>query len=425
MAEMNAGVLRGINVLDFGRVVAGGYCTRLLADMGARVIKIEPPFIGDMIRLLGPFSGESWSMPPSISPIFLHCNAGKESVSLDLKKPESIELIKRLIPQVDVVVENFTSHVMRSYGLAYDDLRRIREDIVMCSITGFGSQGPLADAPAADGVGQAMSGMLSVTGEENGYPYFAGNGIADTATATTAAMAILAALLGRSRSGTGQHIDISMMHTLFAMDGAAAPSYVASHGEHTIPRGGRFHHLACPWGVFKGPQGRYMVIMMTGASPTPWERLARLMGRPDLIEDPEFAAPEARLRNREKVHEIIEHYLQSFETAEAAYKAIADERIAVGIVLDPWEVATHPQTPPDMIRAVPHPFVGPVLTIATAPRFSNNPLTVGRAPLLGEHNRTVLREFLRLSDAELDRLHGDGVLFEDDTLAHIDVVPWR
>jgi len=423
MTEPKRGVLSGITVLDFGRVVAGGYCTRLLADMGARVIKIEPPFIGDMIRLLGPFNGESWCMPPSISPIFLHCNAGKESVSLDLKNSEGIALIKRLIPHVDVVVENFTSHVMRSHGLAYEDLRRIREDIVMCSITGFGSRGPLADAPAADGVGQAMSGMLSVTGEEDGYPYFAGNGIADTATATTAAMAILAALLERFRSGTGQHIDISMMHTLFAMDGAAAPYYVASQGKHTIPRGGRFHHLSCPWGVFKGPQGRYMVIMITGV--TPWERLARLMGRADLLEDPEFAEHEARLRNREKVHEIIEQYLQRFETAEAAYEAIAAERIAVGIVLDPWEVATHPQTPPDMIRAVPHPFAGPVLTIATAPRFSNDPLTVGRAPLLGEHNRSVLRELLSLSDAELDRLHSDGVLFQDDTVAHLDVVPWR
>lgn len=421
--EPNKGVLNGITVLDFGRVVAGGYCTRLLADMGARVIKIEAPFVGDLIRLLGPFSGESWSMPPTISPIFLHCNAGKESVSLDLKQPEGIALIKRLIPHVDVVVENFTSHVMRSYGLAYEDLRRIREDIVMCSISGFGSQGPLADAPAADGIGQAMSGMLSVTGEEGGYPCFAGNGIADTAAATTAAMAILAALLERTRGGKGQHIDISMMHTLFAMDGAAAPYYVVSRGEHTIPRGGRFHHLACPWGIFKGPQGRYLVIMMTTV--TPWERLAHLMGRADMLTDPEYATPEARLKNREKVHEIIEQYLQSFETAEAAYQTIAAERIAVGIVLDPWEVATHPQTPPDMIRAVPHPFTGPVLTISTAPRFSHGPLTVGRAPLLGEHNRSVIREFLGLPDVELDRLHASGVLFEDDTVAHIDVVPWR
>ncbi|MFI5398543.1 MAG: CaiB/BaiF CoA transferase family protein [Candidatus Binatia bacterium] len=422
MTQRKTGVLSGINVLDFGRAVAGGYCTRLLADMGARVIKVEPPFVGDTIRLLGPFSGESWTMPPSISPIFLHCNAGKESISVNLKESEAIGLIKRLIPQMDVVVENFTPHVMRSYGLAYGDLRQIREDIVMCSISGFGAEGPLADTPATDPVGQAMSGMLSLCGEEDGYPYLAGNAVADSVTATTAAMAIVAALLERFRTGTGQHIDVSMMHTLFAMDCAAAPYYVASRGEHSIPRGGRFHHLACPWGVFKGPQGRYLVVMAAGD--IPWERLVRFMGRPDLIDDPEFASMDARMKSREKVHEIIERFLQSFETAEAAHKALSDARILVGMVLDPWEVATHPQTVArNMVRAVPHPFAGPVPTIATATRFSANEITVGRAPFIGEHNREVLHEFLGLSDSELDRLHGCGVLFEDVTVAHLEAAP--
>jgi CoA:oxalate CoA-transferase len=422
MTQGDKGVLRDITVLDFGRAVAGAYCTRLLADMGARVIKVEGPFFGDPMRLVGPYHGESWRMPPSISPIFLHCNAGKESISLDLKKPESVDLIRRLVPHVDVVLENFTPHVMRSFGLAYDDLRSIREDIVMCSITGFGQEGPLADRPAADAVGQAMSGMLSLCGEENGYPYLVGNGIADTATATTAAMAILAALLERFRSGAGQYIDISMMHTLFAMDSAAAPYCIASHGEHAVPRGGRFHHLACPWGVFKGPRGRYVVMMVVGD--VPWQHLARLMGRPELSEDPEFASMDARLRNRDKVHEIIEEFLQSFATAEEAYEVLANERLIAGVVLDPWEVATHPQTAPRaMVREVPHPFSGPLSTIATAPLFSRNPITVGRAPFIGEHNRPVLREFLGLSDAELDRLHEDGVLFQDVTVAQLDAAP--
>jgi len=419
MAKRNEGVLRDITVLDFGRAVAGAYCTRLLADMGARIIKVEGPIIGDPMRLVGPFFGESWRMPPSISPIFLHCNAGKESISLDLKKPESIDLIRRLIPHVDVVLENFTPHVMRSYGLAYDDLRLIREDIVMCSISGFGQKGPLADTPAADAVGQAMSGMLSLCGEQNGYPYLAGNGIADTATSTTAAMAILAALLERFRSGTGQYIDISMMHTLFAMDSAAAPYCVASHGEHSVPRGGRFHHIACPWGVFKGPQGRHLVMMVIGDAA--WQTLARLMGRTDMIDDPEFASMDARMRNRDKVHDAIEEFLQSFATAEEAYQTIAKEHLIVGLVLEPWEVATHPQTKPrDMVREVPHPLSGPLSTIATAPLFSRNPITVGRAPFIGEHNRPVLREFLGLSEAELDRLHKDGVLFQDATVTKLD-----
>lgn len=414
------GILRGITVLDFGRVVAGGYCGRILADMGARVIKVEATHTGDHIRLLGPMSGEHWSMPPSISPIFMHCNAGKESLSLDLKRPESIELIKRMIPQVDVVLENFTSHVMPGFGLGYEDLKLIRSDIIMCSISGFGPTGPLADAPAADGIIQAMSGMLSLMGEENGYPHFAGNGIADTASATTAAMAILGALLERFRSGAGQQIDISMMHTLLSMDGAAAPYCVVSKGEHKVPRSGRAHHLACPWGIFKGPEGKYLTIMMTG--PGPWEKLVRMMGREDMLGHPKFTSPEARLQHKHEIHDIIEHFLMGFETAQAAYEALAAERLLVGIVLDPWEAATHPQTPPEMIQSIPYPYAGELPTIAMAPRFSNNPTRVGRAPFLGEHNRAVLRDLAGIDNAELDRLHAAGVLFEDDTVIHLDAV---
>lgn len=276
MAEMKAGVLRGINVLDFGRHVAGGFCARVLADMGARVIKIEAPITGDHIRLMGPFHGESWLMPPTISPIFLHCNAGKESLALDLKKPESIGLIKRLIAHMDVVLENFTPHVMPGLGLAYDDLRRIREDIVMCSISGFGAEGPLADTVANDPVIQA----------------------------------------------------------------------------------------------------------------------------------------------------IIEEFLQTFDTAEAAFQAMSEAKILAGIVLDPWEAASHPQTVQrDMMREVHHPYAGALSILAAAPRFSRNETTVGRAPFAGEHNRPVLREFLGLSDEEMDHLQESGALFEDVTVAHLDVMP--
>ncbi|MFN8627003.1 MAG: CoA transferase [Candidatus Binatia bacterium] len=422
MADENAGALSGINVLDLSRFIAGGFCTRLLAEMGARVIKIEPPISGDQLRLLGPSNGDSWLMPPTISPMFLHCNTGKESLALDLKKPESIALIKRLIPRMDVVVENFSPHVMPSIGLAYDDLRRIREDIVMCSISGFGAEGPLADMRAVDPVVQAMSGMLSVCGEESGYPYLAGNGIPDTASATAAALAIVSALLARTRTGVGARIDLSMMHTVLAMDCTAVPYAVVSHGEHAIPRSGRFHHLACPWGVFKGPQGRYMVVVASGDPQ--WESLARVMGRADLIDAPEFASSEARMRNREQVHSIIEGFLQTFPTAEAAFHALAQAKILSGIVLEPWEAASHPQTVHrGMMRQVHHPYTGPLSVLTATPHFSNSSARVGRAPFIGEHNRSVLREFLGISEAELDDLHAKAVLFEDVTVAHLASVP--
>ena len=423
MSETMKGVLRDIKVLDFTRAVAGGYCTRVLCDMGAEVVKIEAPEIGDGIRLLPPFSGESWALPASMSPVFIHCNAGKSSIGLDLKKPEAIDLIKRMLPHFDVVVENFTPHVMRSFGLAYEDLSQIREDLVMCSVSGFGAKGPMADSPATDPVGQAMSGMLSLCGDEDGYPYQAGNGIADSTSAMTAALAIVAALLERFRTGRGQNIDVGMMDAVFAVDCAAAPSYVASRGEYSVPRGGRFHHLACPWGVFKGPQGHYMVVMAAGD--VPWERLVRFMDRPDLIEDPDFNSMGARLANQEKVHEIIEDFLQSFETAEAAHQALVDARIIVGMVLDPWQAANHPQMATrNMIHEVDYPFADdPVPTIATGLHFSKSETRIGRAPFLGEHNREILRELLEISDDELAQLHKSGVLFEHVIVPHLPGVP--
>lgn len=419
MGQIRPGILRDIQVLDFTRAVAGGYCTRLLADMGAEVVKIEAPVIGDGIRLLPPFSGEHWALPVSMSPVFIHCNAGKSSIGLDLKRPEAIDLLRRLVPQFDVVVENFTPHVMASLGLGYQELRALRPDLVMCSISGFGAQGPLADTPATDPVGQAMSGMLSLCGDEGGYPYQAGNGIADSMTATTAALAIVSALFERERSGEGQHIDIGMMDTLFAVDCAAAPSYVASHGEYSVPRGGRFHHLACPWGVFEGPQGRHLVVMAAGD--VPWERLVRFMGRPDLIEHPDFADMGARLRNKEKVHAIIEEFLQGFPTAEAAHEALSKARIIVGLVLDPWEVACHPQLATrNMLHEVEYPLVDrPVTTIGTALHFSRSPTAVGRAPFLGEHNRRVLQQRLGLTDEEITRLHENGVIHEHVVVPHL------
>jgi len=419
MKPSMGGILRGINVLDFTRAVAGGYCARVLCDMGARVVKIEAPGVGDGIRLLPPFSGESWELPASMSPVFIHCNAGKSSICLDLKKPEAIELVKRMLPQFDVVVENFTPHVMKSCGLAYEDLRKIREDLIMCSISGFGAEGPLSDRPATDPVGQAMSGMLSLCGDENGYPYQAGNGIADSTSAMTAALAVVSALLERFRSGEGQHIDVGLVDALFAVDCAAAPSYVASRGEYSVPRGGRFHHLACPWGVFKGPEDHYMVVMAAGD--IPWERLVRFMGRPDLIDHPDFNSMGARLQNQEKVHEIIEEFLQSFKTADEAFHALSEARIIVGSVLDPWEAANHEQMATrDMVHEVDYPFCDkPVPTIRTGLHFSKSPTSTGRAPFLGEHNHEILREFLGLSDDELQQLEKDEVLFEHVIVPHL------
>ena len=415
MTASNHGPLAGITVLDFTRAVAGAYTTRLMADMGARILKIEAPEAGEAIRYNNiDHPAISKNVPPTLSPQFVYSNAGKECICMDLKKPESIELIKRLVPLVDVVMENFTAHVMPSLGLSYDELSKIRPDIIMCSLTGFGQEGPLANHPSNDSVGQAMGGMTYMTGEWDGYPVLAGNGIADTATGTMAALAILAAIIHRSKTGEGQYIDIAMMDTVMGLDCTGHPYYAASHGEYTVKRSAPDHFLLSPWGVYKGPNNRYFALL------SQWPRLCEVMGRPDLIDEPEFATPEARLANRGKIRAIIEPFLQSFESDDEAFQALIDAKIAAGPVLDPWEVQHHPQMATrNAVREVPYPLGISYPTIATPLHFSKTPINVGRAPLIGEHNRSVLREFLDLSDEELDRLHAVGALYEDVTVKHL------
>lgn len=403
-----SGPLAGITVLDFTRAVAGAFCTRLLCDMGARVIKVEPPEMGDMTRMMtfdDPIVGKY--LLPTLSPMFIHSNAGKEAICVDLKQPRAIEAMKRLVATVDVVVENFTPHVMPGLGLGYDDLASLRPGLVMCSISGFGREGPLAEHVSNDAVGQAMSGMAYLSGEADGYPVEAGNGIADSITATTAAMAIVSALFHREKAGEGQHIDISLLDTVMAADCNAHPVVAATHGDWTPVRDPKGNFLAAPWGVFRGPHSSYFAMLSA------WDRLCNLMGRPELIDDPRFATNQERIRNRAGVQEVVESFLMSFDTAEAAFDALREAKVAAGPVLSPAEVQAHPQLATrDMVRDVEYPGGVTIPSIATSPRFSRTPVEVGRAPFIGQHNRRVLAE-AGYSPVDIDRLHADGVFYED------------
>ncbi len=411
MVDGGTGPLVGYRVLDFSRAIAGAYTTRLLADMGARIIKIEPPEAGDSLRYLNLDDPRiANAMEPTFSPMFIHCNAGKESVCVDFKKPESIELLKALAARVDVVVENFTPHVLPSYGLGYEHLKAIRPDLILCSITGFGQTGPLAEHVSNDAVGQAMSGMASLTVDDRGYPVEAGNGVGDSATSLTAAMAILAALLHRERTGEGQHIDVSIVDSLMALDGLGHAYTAATRGEYTVDPHPRTHFLFGPWGVFKGPNERYFGML------APWPRLCEMMGRPELVEDPRFATAEAFLDHREEAHRLIEEYFQSYESDEALFDAMIEKRIPAGPVLDTIEVQTHPQLAArEMVRDVPY-ALKTIPTVATAPRFSATPISVGRAPYVGEHNDEVCRELLGMSEDQLRGLYESGAMLRDEAV---------
>ncbi len=410
-----AGPLSGVVVLDFTRAVAGAFCTRLLCDMGARVVKIEPPQMGDMTRMMtfdDPIAAKY--LLPTISPMFIHSNAGKEAICADLKRPEAIDAIKRMVPKVDVVVENFTPHVMPGLGLGYDELAKLRPDLVMCSVSGFGQEGPLANHVSNDAVGQAMAGMAWLSGKPDGYPVEAGNGIADSITATTAAMAIVSALFYRQQTGEGQYIDVSLMDTVMSVDCNAHPVVAATRGKWTVERDEKGNFLAAPWGVFEGPEGRFFAMLSA------WDRLCNLMGRPELIADPRYATNQDRLRNRAEVQEIVEGFLKGFATAEEAFEALREARIAAGPVLSPNEAQTHPQVEGRaLVRDIEYPGGTVVPSMATAPRFSKTPIDVGRAPFIGEHNRAVLAELAGLDEAAIERLHADEVFYEDVTVPHL------
>ncbi|HXG42388.1 MAG TPA: CaiB/BaiF CoA-transferase family protein [Dehalococcoidia bacterium] len=406
------GPLTGIKVLDFTRAVAGGFTTRLLCDMGARVIKIEAPEVGERIRYAGTDDVRvGRAMVPQMSPMFIHSNAGKESICVDMARPGAVELLKRLVAQVDVVVENFTPHVMRKYGLTYNDLKAVRPDLVMCSITGFGQEGPLADHVAVDASIQAISGMAFLAGEADGYPVLAGNGIADTLSAVMAALAIVSALYHRALTGQGQYIDLSMMQAVLSVDCNATPIYAATRGDYHAQRDIRSHFLLVPWGVFKGPKGRYFAMLAD------WTRLCQVMGRPELIEDPRFATNEARIKNKDLVHDIIEEFLQGFEDDEAAFQALIEGKVPAAPVLSPWEAIQHPQMQGrGAVRDVPYPGGVTIPTVATPLHFSATPIKVGRAPFVGEHNEKVLTELLGLPQDQIAALYDQGVLFRDPSV---------
>jgi crotonobetainyl-CoA:carnitine CoA-transferase CaiB-like acyl-CoA transferase len=283
----------------------------------------------------------------------------------------------------------------------------------MCSITGFGQTGELADHVSNDAVGQAMGGMAYLSGDPEGYPVEAGNGIADSVTATTAAMAIVAALFHRQQTGEGQYIDVAMLDTVMSVDCNVHPIVAATRGAFEPVRHPTGQVLAAPWGVFRGPGGRYFAML------SDWGRLCRLMGRPELITDARFATNQDRLRNREAVQEIVEAFLQSFEDDEAAFAALREAKIAAGPVLAPAETQdVLVRAGRDMVRDVRYPGMD-VPTVATAPHFSATPIRVGRAPFIGEHNRAILRDLGGYDDDAIDRLHAEGVFYEDVTVHHL------
>lgn len=401
-AELRRGPLSGTRVVDLTRAVAGPFAGRLLADLGADVIKIESPG-GDFARDLTPVGTSGFSA------MFNHANAGKRSVVVDLRDERGLEIVRSLVQTCDVVLENFTPGVMSRMTLGYDQLRELNPGVILCSVSSFGQYGSYSGLVGADPVGQAMSGMVAMTGEPDAAPYPATNGIADTSTGSQAALAVLAALLDRARTGAGCHLDISMCDVMLFLDCCNVPYAAATEGTVPLVRSGRHNLTVSPFGVFPARDG-YLLIEAWGEGPDSlWGRLCGLMERPELVTDPDFASNAARIRNRPRVTEAIEAWLADRGRDEAA-AALQAARVVAAPVLSPWEATQHPVAQERQMLGRVSVGSETYSVISNPHRGTPWPVETRPGPLHGQHTREVLTEVLDLADENVSRLLGQGVV---------------
>jgi crotonobetainyl-CoA:carnitine CoA-transferase CaiB-like acyl-CoA transferase len=391
--------LTGVTIVDLTRVLAGPYCTRLLADLGARVIKIERPGVGDDQRRsylqLEPGRRDQ-------STYFVRVNAGKESIGVDLQRPEGQAIVHDLARIADVVVENFMPGVVAKLRCDYETLRAIKPDLIYCSISGFGQTGPWRERPAFAHVINAFSGMMHLDQGEHAAPSSSNLQAADVLAGTHASTAIVSALLRRSRTGQGAHIDVSMLEALVAADSVTYPAVLNGGEEHGSPRPGM---IVAPVG------GRHVAMQFVGAD-TLWPRMLELMGRPELAKDPRFDDSEKRRTNWPALRAIVDAWLATYPSVDAALSALSGARIPCAPVLRPAEVVASPHLAErQFFPTVPHPARGEVRVTASPYHLDGAPMHPrSAAPYrVGEHTRNVLAE-IDYSIDRIDELQRAGVI---------------
>jgi len=393
-------LLEGYTVIDFTRVLAGPYCTRLLADLGARVIKIERPGEGDEIRYtalqLDPGRSDQ-------SSYYARLNTGKEGIAIDLSRPQARELVFDLARAADVVVENFSPGVMTRYGLDATALRAEFPELVVCSISGFGQTGPLASMQAYAHLINAISGMMDLDRGGEAQPRVSYLQAADVLAGTHAFGAICAALLRRARSGQGATLDISMLECLIAADDITYGAILNGAPVERQPRVGMMVHAF----------GERHIALQTAGAPHLWSRLVALVGKPELADDPRFATPQARRENWGALQQVYREWLGRYRSADEAIAALSAARVPVVPMLSPEEVIDHPQLASrQAFPQIPHPGCGNIRVTAT-PFFVDGQPTHPRAAapyLIGEHTRDVLGGLLGYEDERIEKLRELGVI---------------
>jgi crotonobetainyl-CoA:carnitine CoA-transferase CaiB-like acyl-CoA transferase len=394
-----AGPLQGIRVLDFTRVLAGPSAALVLADLGAEVLKIEPPGTGDETRSFPPFrEGESH--------YFLSVNCGKKSIVVDLKTPEGVALAKDLAAQSDVLVENYRPGVMDRLGLGYAALAEINPRLIYCAISGFGMTGPLRDLPSFDIVVQALSGALSVNGEAGRAPTKLGIPLGDVVGGINGPIGILAALHERSVTGRGRLIDVSLLDGLIGMLGYLAQLAFFT-GENPKPQGSEHPNLV-PYGSFPAKDGSIIIACLTNAF---WERVAQALGVPELARDPRFATIERRRDNRGLVNALIGEFTQLRSVTELA-ELFTRHGVPNAPILGIKEALAQPQAVArEMVVETEHVVLGKIPIVNRSIRFPGTPQPVPTAPpVLGQHTDAILSDILGLTKEQIAGLRALNIV---------------
>ncbi len=389
--------LSGVKVLDLTRVLSGPFCTAMLGDMGADVIKVEAPE-GDSVRGQGAGrDGLSW--------YFAQFNRNKRSIRLDLRKPQAKAVLARLIAQSDVLVENFRPGVLARMGFDDDRLKALRPSLVICSINGFGSTGPYKDRPAFDFIAQAMSGFMSVNGGIDDPPLRSGLPISDLVAGLYAAFSIAACVVRARATGEGQRAEVSLTNGLVSLLAYIATNYFASGV--VPPRAGNDHPIAAPYGLFPTRDGQ---IAIAPADDAFFRRLADALEEPGLKTDPLYATQAARVANRARINAIVGGKLAG-NTTEYWVETLNRAGVPSGPVNSVAQVFADPQVlAQDMVLEVEHPGFGLVRMLGFPVKLSETPCRVRRtAPGLGEHSVEILAE-LGYSVSERDALRADAVV---------------
>jgi crotonobetainyl-CoA:carnitine CoA-transferase CaiB-like acyl-CoA transferase len=397
---MPQGPLAGVRVLDLTRVVAGPYGTGLLADFGARVVKVEEPKHGDECRILP-------DKVRGLSLTFSDLNRNKESLSLDLTQEPGRELLLRLLPHFDVLAENYRAGKLAEWGLDWERLRAAHPRLVYASLSGYGADGPYAGRASYDLVSQAMSGLMWMSGREGDPPVKTGVNLADYVGGVFLAFAILAALRARDRTGGAQRVDLSNQDVLTTMLDSTLSWYRAT-GE-TPPRVGSFHRRAAPFGVYRALDGW---IAVAAGNPRLFRRALRAVGHEARLDDPDFRARVRAGEHRDEVNALWSAFAAPRTVAELE-KICAEHGLAYGRVLGVPDLAADPQlVARGQLAEIDHPDgKGRIPTRGVPIRFTDSPGALRTpAPSVGQHTDAVLREVLELADDEIAELRGRGVI---------------